>query len=259
MPVSAVGAKALELAQHECSAIAAALCPGAGVHESVHGARKGIRRLRALLRLFDASDLDLATEDQRLRRIGKGLSALRDSHVVIESARGMEKKYPDLPWGTILRRLDARREHVLAAELDKDPSFARRRKAVQKVAELLSTQPWPEVKSDAIWAGYKRSERRVVKVRKKAAGSDDVEVLHRWRRAVRRLRMQIEAMQALGVDVSSKKAVGKAKVLHQLSDRLGRRQDLRMLRNLVRVMTGIEHRKLLIAAIEEELARAVPN
>lgn len=91
MPVSAVGAKALELAQHECSAIAAALRPGAGVHESVHGARKGIRRLRALLRLFDASDLDLATEDQRLRRIGKGLSALRDSHVVIESARGMEK------------------------------------------------------------------------------------------------------------------------------------------------------------------------
>ncbi|WP_425510272.1 CHAD domain-containing protein [Xanthomonas bonasiae] len=219
--------------------------------------------MRALLRLFDGTALDLATEDQRLRRIGKGLSALRDSHVVVDSARWMEKKRQGLPWGALLRRLEVRREHVLAAELLKDPGFLRRRTAVQKVAELLRMQPWAEVKADAIWAGYKRSARRLVKAQKKAAGSEDAEVLHRWRRTVRRLRMQIEAMQRLGMDVSSagkaKKAVGNAKVLRQLSDSLGRRQDLRMLRNLVRGMTGIEQRKLLLAAIDEELDRALPK
>ncbi|MBN6101465.1 CHAD domain-containing protein [Xanthomonas sp. CFBP 8703] len=263
MPVRGVGAKALELAHQECSDIVAALIPGTDVHEGVHTARKGIRRLRALLRLFDGTALDLATEDQRLRRIGKGLSALRDSHVVVDSARWMEKKRQGLPWGALLRRLEVRREHVLAAELLKDPGFLRRRTAVQKVAELLRMQPWAEVKADAIWAGYKRSARRLVKAQKKAAGSEDAEVLHRWRRTVRRLRMQIEAMQRLGMDVSSagkaKKAVGNAKVLRQLSDSLGRRQDLRMLRNLVRGMTGIEQRKLLLAAIDEELDRALPK
>lgn len=256
MPADTTGRKALDLALTECAEVAAALTPAGNVHESVHAARKGIRRLRALLSLLEATDLELDRADRALRRLGDGLSRLRDSHVVLDAARWMAKKHRAVPWAPVLQQLEQRRDRLLAAALAKDPGFLRRRRVLETVAQLLAAQPWEEVKANAFLKGLKRSRRRAAKAEKHARGSGDAEALHRWRRKVRRLRMQLEALPDIGLaDAASSRAERgnrNAKALHKLSDSLGWRQDLRLLRNLVRSMAGIEERRPLLHLIDAE-------
>ncbi len=256
MPADITGRKALDLALKECAEVAAALTPADGVHESVHAARKGIRRLRALLSLLEATDLDLDRADAALRRLGDGLSGLRDGHVVLDTARWMAKKHPALPWSPVLQHLEHRRDRLLAAALAKDPGFVRRRRVLETVAQLLDAQPWEEVKASAVLKGLKRSRRRAAKAEKRAAGSGDAEALHRWRRKLRRLRMQLEVLPDIGLPVAASSRAERgnrsAKVLHKLSDSLGWQQDLRLLRNLVRAMAGVEERRSLLHSIDAE-------
>ena len=83
------------------------------------------------------------------------------------------------------------------------------------------------------------------------------EVVHRWRRKVRRLRMQLEAAQALGVlhrhDAGRSELARKGKALHKISDRLGWEQDLRMLRNLVRSLPYAEGKQAVMTVVDRVL------
>lgn len=53
----------------------------APMEPAVHSARKAIKRSRALLRLLRSGLREFSEENRRLRDIGRGLSALRESHV----------------------------------------------------------------------------------------------------------------------------------------------------------------------------------
>ena len=64
-------------------------------------------------------------------------------------------------------------------------------------------------------------------------------------------------MRAL-ISVSDKTGIVElARALHALGDQLGRQQDLRMVRNLVRVMPGVPERRGLLAQIDAALAAAL--
>jgi CHAD domain-containing protein len=64
--------------------------------EAVHEARKSVKKVRAVLRLVETDLGDLyATENVRLRDIGRKLSELRDAGAIIEALDGLIEKYRD--------------------------------------------------------------------------------------------------------------------------------------------------------------------
>ncbi|MEL3955005.1 MULTISPECIES: CHAD domain-containing protein [Stenotrophomonas] len=256
MSPPAIGPAARALAARECTAIAEALSPQPDVHDAVHRARKTIRRLRALLALLENSHFETGQADAALRRLGQGLSALRDAHVVVDTCQRLAAQQPALPWAEVGRRLTVRRDARLAQALARDPAFARRHAALGRIVRDLQGQPWESLARRDLRKGLARSERRTAKAEKRAARSRDTEDLHRWRRRVRRLRMQLEALptldSALAASIKRSSPGRQARALHTLGDQLGWQQDLRMLRNLVRVMPGVEGRRALLAQMDAE-------
>lgn len=228
----------------------------------MHAARKAVRRLRSLLSLLSLlgrSGLQLARADLRLRRLRRGLSSLRDGHVAVETAAPLAGRQPDLPWAAIATRLQRRRDGLMQRALGADPDFGRRQRVVERVLQDLATQPWDSLRRADLRTGLRRSQRRVLKAGARARHSADAEALHRWRRKLRRLRMQVEALPQLGIALERGHPGGRdkpARALHRLSDRLGWSQDLQVLRNLLRGMREVEAKRALLDQIDAEQARA---
>ncbi|WP_367345968.1 CHAD domain-containing protein [Stenotrophomonas bentonitica] len=238
-------------------AILDALPASTDQNDAIHAARKAIRRMRALLALLVADDLDLDREDFALRRLGKGLSDMRDAHVVVETARRLQTIHPDPGWQHVIEALELRRTRILQRSLGVDPGFMKRRIVVERVLDRVEAQPWGTLRKRTIRAALANSERRARKAAERAARDDDPETVHRWRRKVRRLRMQLDAAQEMGAihghGDGHAAAVRKGRALHRISDRLGWSQDLGLLRNLVRNVPGSAAKQAAMAWIEREL------
>ena len=255
-----VGERAHALAKRECAAILHGLSATSAPEAAIHSARKAIRRLRALLALLERSELDLDRVDASLQRLGDSLSDMRDAHVVAEATERLQADHPEVQLGPACEALQRRSERIMRNALDKDPLLGRRRKQLANAALWLDALPWHAVKSSHIKAGLLHSERRARKAQKRAAHDDSPENIHRWRRRVRRLRMQLEALPELGLKtdalVDSLHGTGKTKALHKVSDQLGWQQDLRMLRNLVRPMRVWDGKPQVLGLIDRLMADA---
>lgn len=251
MPSTVIGAAARQLVQEECLAIADALAMRPDIHVGVHNARKAIRRLRAVLALFATDEQLLQRSDRALQRLGRGLSALRDAHVLVDTAQSLQAGAPATGWAPVITHLGARRDRLLQRACAQDPGFQKKQRVVRRVGLELDTQGWELVRKADLRRALARSRRRVEKAAARARRSDDAQALHEWRRRVRRLRMQLEVMARLDgglVKGHSGSDGGKqAKGLHRLSDALGREQDLRLLRNHVRAMRGLQDKAKLMA------------
>lgn len=257
MPADAPGIVARNLLLKDAHAVLDALPSPHDQNEAIHVARKAIRRMRALLGLILDDAFELDREDLALRRLGKGLSDMRDAHVVVETARRLQAAHPEVGWEPIIQALELRRTRILQRSLAVDPGFLRRRSVIECVMRRVQAQPWVELRRRSIRAALKSSERRARKAAERAAHDDDPEIVHRWRRRVRRLRMQLDAAQALGAmdghGAGHAAAVQKGKALHRVSDRLGWSQDVRLLRNLVRGMPADDGKSAVVAVLEREL------
>lgn len=251
MPSTVIGAAARQLVQEECLAIANALASRSDIHVGVHSARKAIRRLRAVLALFATDEQPLQRTDRALQRLGRGLSALRDAHVLVETAQSLQADAPSPGWASVITHLRARRDRLLQRARAQDPGFQKKRRAVQRVGLELDAQRWERVRKGDLRRALARSQRRAKKAAARARDSDDLEALHDWRRRVRRLRMQLEVMARLDgglvKDHAGSDSGKHAKGLRRLSDALGREQDLRLLRNQIRAMPGLQDKAQLMA------------
>lgn len=251
MPTTVIGAAARQLVQEECLAIANALAMRSDIHVGVHSARKAIRRLRAVLALFATDEQPLQRSDRALQRLGRGLSALRDAHVLVDTAQSLQAGAPAPGWATVITYLGARRDRLLQRAYAQDAGFQKKQRVVQRVGLELETQRWELVRKGDLRRALARSRRRVEKAAARARDSDDAQALHDWRRRVRRLRMQLEVMARLDSglvkDRPGSDGGKQGKGLHRLSDALGREQDLRMLRNHVRAMRGLPEKAELMA------------
>lgn len=251
MPSTVIGAAARQLVQEECLAIANALAMRSDIHVGVHSARKAIRRLRAVLALFATDEQPLQRSDRALQRLGRGLSALRDAHVLVDTAQSLQAGAPAPGWATVITYLGARRDRLLQRAYAQDAEFKKKRRVVQRVGLELDTQRWELVRKGDLRRALARTRRRVEKAAARARDSDDAQALHDWRRRVRRLRMQLEVMARLDSglvkDRPGSDGGKQDKGLHRLSDALGREQDLRMLRNHVRAMRGLPEKAELMA------------
>ncbi len=103
---------------------AVARLQGAGGEDlatAVHGARKDLKKIRAVLRLLrsDLGEKAFRSENRRYRDAGRLLSASRDAEVKVETLRGLERRFggelppaPALAWG---EALEADKQAVAAA------------------------------------------------------------------------------------------------------------------------------------------------
>lgn len=242
----------------ECRAIVHALRAPKALHARVHEARKAIRRTRALLALAADGDapFDVGPADRILQRVGDSLSRLRDAHAAIETARAVGKQTQPRRWRPVVQALRERSAALVAAELQRDPGLARRRATVEGAQYYLDQLPWAELSASRVRAGLQRQRRRVERAARRASKHPDAEHLHQWRRKVRRLRMQVDAMPTLRPQwAKAPAALPKSRALHQLSDALGHEQDLQVLAALLRRLPGIEARTELRTQLLE-LARA---
>ena len=248
-------ARALARAREEADAVLAALVPTGDVHGSIHEARKAIRRLRALLQLVDQR-LDVGIADRILQRTGDSLSALRDAHATIGTAERFARRDHER-WQPVVVALAQRRDALLATALVQDPGFERRRSWVRRALARIEAAPWHRLKAADLRRGLERGRRRVDKARKRARrdADADADALHRWRRRVRKLRMQVEAVATIKPELlaslGGERHADQAERLHALSDRLGRRQDLDVLRTLLEGMHGLDDRDALLDQVRE--------
>ena len=240
MPSSSHGSRLGRLLQQECQAATAALAGRGDVHARVHEARKAIRRARSLLALVDA-DLEVESSDALLRRTGDSLGMLRDAYSVARTAGKLARRTQDPRWSEAEAALDARADRLARRELAADPGFASRVRAIRRAAKQLRSLPWDTLASADIRAGLVRQSRRADKAARRAKKQPLPQNLHRWRRRVRRLRMQVDALAALKISpLGSDPAVSRR--LHALSDELGWHQDLEVLAETLRRKAILEGR-----------------
>ncbi len=251
MPRHSNGQALGKLVNAECRAIVQALLGRKAVHTRVHEARKAIRRTRALLALAEDGEapFDVGPADRILQRVGDGLSRLRDAHASIETARDAGKQTSPALWRPVVDALRERSAVLVAHELQMDPGFMRRAATVEGAQHYLGQLPWAELSGKQVREGLQRQRQRVERAARRAGKHPDVEHLHRWRRKVRRLRMQVEAMPRIRSGGAKTPGAPKSKALHKLSDALGREQDLHVLDRLLRRLPDIPERKTLRAEL----------
>lgn len=247
------------LARDEVTALLDALADTRAPHRGVHEARKAIRRLRSLLLLgrkpFDDQGVAI---DAALKTLATSLSALRDAHVAAETASKVRRSHDDDAnrerWAKLRRQLAGRRDTVLAADRAADPAFAERRAETTTLGTTIDALPWHAIDARAVRKALKRSLRRIERAQDAAmAPRSTLEQRHRWRRRLRRLRMQWSALKSLRKAhdgaVSDeldtlltwlKERTASFSTLSRASDALGHEQDLRLLQQALRGVTSGE-------------------
>lgn len=254
-----IGTVLAGFAAKECRKADRALADAKQRHRGIHEARKSIRRLKSLLRLGETPfKTQWPALEAVLTRLAESLSPLRDAYVAETMARKLAGTAPSPSWARAIERLARRCEDRLAAELQEDPRFLARRRQLRELAGKVEALPWHRVDDRVVAQALARSERRVAKVRKRAETRPSPENTHRWRRRVRRLRMQWEfqhkAAKALGGPGQPGSQTYKPthRALSKLSDALGATQDLRELRKTLRSLGDPDTVAPLLVEIDRE-------
>lgn len=251
-----IGQAFAELSQKECAGVKRALKNGKDPHKGIHEARKAIRRLRSILSLT-RNDLGDQVEpiDKALKRFGDGLSALRDATAVISSAERMAKEHGKGPWPDVVTRLAMQRNALLEAALERDPRFQKRVNRMSRLSHAIEQLPWSKVRKRSVDDTLKQSDKRMEKAHDKFEDAPKPTLLHKWRRRVRRQRMQLQTWRK----VANHPGHGlphHIRTLSKLSDTLGWRQDLQVLRNHVRRIADGDELVQLVSDIREAMQHA---
>jgi CHAD domain-containing protein len=239
---AASGSALATLARRQCKAVAKALANRKDRHRGIHEARKAIRKLRSLLGLVNvAVGQDTAKIDIALRHQAKRLSALRDSQVAVAMAEKLAIGDDTGEWAVAAQVLAVQRDLLLEMQLRKDPGFARRIAAIIDIAAVIDKLRWKRVGQKSLQLAIKKSHRQGAKSERDAAEQRTPASLHRWRRRVRRLRLQLEAIHALNrlsgvvaIQASEPHKNKSTKALARLADQLGWRQDIQVLRSALK-------------------------
>jgi CHAD domain-containing protein len=228
-----------------------------GRHDGVHRARKAIRSLRAILALAgETLGEQAAPIDRSLQQLARSLSALRDAHVAVATARSLAVGDEAQAWLDVAARLHARSERQLAQELERDPGFRARRARHARMSKALAALPWDQVERRTLDRALIRSELCVTKAERKAKTRMTAARLHRWRRKVRRLRMQVDIMRRIEACNESLRKMQEERIgaLKKCTDLLGRRQDLEVLAQLLPRVSDAASRAGLLRRLRQEIA-----
>jgi CHAD domain-containing protein len=192
--------------------------------EAVHGARKDMKKLRALLRLVrgELGEQRFARENACFRDSARELAGARDADVMLGTLDSLE-----LPGG-----LGWELRKVIQADRERDGAGGDRDEATRDAVSILKegrkrVGDWPleDDSFDTLAGGLERTYRRGRRDFKAARTEPSVEALHEWRKRVKDLWYHQTLLRPLWPPVMT--AVGDE--AHELSDRLGDDHDLAVL------------------------------
>jgi hypothetical protein len=225
--------------------------PAPDPHEAVHEARRALRRLRALLALFQdevGSEYDNLREPYR--SCTRALSGLRDAHALVETlARARRREGGRLGvmlWGSLDERLRARRDRLLETAT---PDRASMRRVLDRAKRQLAL--WTaRADLDVLRHGLKRRYRRGRKALRRAQDSRRMDAMHALRRRSRELGLDYALLQSLFPNLEQS-GIRRA---HRVAQLLGRERELLQLRGIVRRMRHAARRAPAIDRFTGNLA-----
>lgn len=222
---------------------------------AVHGARKDMKKLRAVVRLLrEELGADLyAAENGRYRDVARALSSSRDAQVEVETLDALDDRFPDLPPAALdAWRGALERERERAAERDEagvEEALALLEPAPQLIAEWpLEHDSWRLLDAGVLRA-YERGRAAMAE-----AGKDGDAAFHEWRKREKDLWYQLRLLVDAWPEVLGE-TVAQADLL---AEALGDHHDLAVLRqDLCERRFECAWEEALLAAIaarQEELA-----
>ncbi|MDX6718431.1 MAG: hypothetical protein QOJ63_685 [Solirubrobacteraceae bacterium] len=211
---------------------------GASAHtlgDAVHETRKGLKRLRASVRLTrDAIGAQTyERENAAFRDTAQRLAAGRDAQVLLETLDALRDRFADelapLATAALRARLEDERERAVAATRHDDAGIAAVLGALAQAVARTPTWSLEPDGFDALSPGLRRIYRRGRKRMRAARRDPSPENLHEWRKRVKDLWHASQIVRAAQPDrlklVSTR--------AHDLADLLGDAHDLSMLRDYV--------------------------
>jgi CHAD domain-containing protein len=195
--------------------------------ESVHEARKDMKKLRALLRLVrgELGDRVYSAENACFRDTARELAGVRDADVMLVTLGDLEERYGGLP-GAANRLRPALVAHRFRASASSLKPAART--AVETLADARDrVADWPletdgfEAFEDGLGRVYRKG-RRSFRAAQKLPSAENV---HEWRKRVKDLWYHLSLLQEIWKPVMS----SLSDEAHELSDRLGDEHDLSVL------------------------------
>lgn len=196
---------------------------------AAHETRKGIKALRALLRLADPGCERLREVDAQLRESAALLAGAREARVLAQTLADLTHRAPGKAEAPLARLCRWAEECAAAAEVE---AVGHRRvaKVVETLDELAgSVADWPV--PDAwrqLLKGAKHTVRKTRRGLAKGLASGDAEELHAARRWVVRHRYHLGFLAAAGRLTATRR-----KRMQDLRDLLGRHHDLHEARRAI--------------------------
>ena len=230
---------------------------GDDLASAIHGARKDLKKLRAVVRLV-GSELGRSlakAENRRYRDAGRSLSGARDAGVKLETLAALRSRL-----GGRLPHADCDRwREELERERD-EPTREAQEGAAGQVADAIAALEagrdrigeWP-LSADSwklLAPGLSKSYRGGRRAMKKARSRSRPEDTHEWRKRAKDLRYQLRIVEEAWPELLGA-TTGQ---MHALTDRLGNHHDLQVLREDLSHRPGIGAEQPFEDAIEHRQA-----
>jgi CHAD domain-containing protein len=197
---------------------------------AVHGVRKHVKKIRAVLRLVqkDLSD-DYRTLDAPLKKIAHALSAMRDLDASIETLGALRGHYPRVVTPAIFRGADRglkARQRTARVDLNRVPAVMTRE--LERVKSSIPSQIRRVGKAAAIRSGMSRGYKRARKAFGMVDARPEDALFHAWRRRVKDHWYQLRLLSGLSRGVR-----GRVRRLKQLERWLGEEHNLVVLHAII--------------------------
>jgi CHAD domain-containing protein len=198
---------------------------GSTPETAVHEARKDVKKLRALLRLVRSGTTSRVRrrENEALRGVGRSLSGVRDSDVMLATLAGLEESVPAELAPEVVAPLRAQvEEHRNALAVASTDTSALE---LTRIRERVRT--WTPAGDDfgVVRDGLERAYRRGREALSEARRDPTPENLHEWRKRVKDHWYNLSVLR----DVWPPVMRPLADAAHQLSELLGDANDLAVL------------------------------
>jgi CHAD domain-containing protein len=196
--------------------------------ESIHAARKGIKRVRATLRLLQGTlgPSDWRKLDLLLRNAGRALGEWRDAEVVIRTLDKVATRKSGLADDAGLKRLKRklrRRYKKIVSRIGHDSKKSRAQ--LKEARALVLAAPLASVGLEVLRRGLAGSRELGRQDFEIAHGTRSADDFHEWRKRAKDMWYQLRVMEA--IDSAPKR--DSMRELNRLSKLLGADHDLAML------------------------------
>jgi CHAD domain-containing protein len=191
--------------------------------ESIHEARKALKKARAGLRLLrpGLGEARFRAENAALRDAGRHLSAARDPVSVAEALASLRSKHADEMRGAGLARVSEALQADKARARREIRAHAALQDCIMQLERSLARAERPEISgiaSSCLAQGLARIYRKGRKAFARAAEDGSPEALHEWRKQVKYLLHATEMLKGSGHAKAAKVVRRADKVAYRLGD-----------------------------------------